>query len=102
MSARAALTVLALTLGTGQAHAVTAQDYLERFNDDQRFAYMNGALDAMTYSLATAGQGAKAECLIDLFFRTPATQDEIAATFAAHPELPAVAILQVLGDRHCN
>jgi hypothetical protein len=94
------LTALALFLPT-QAHAVTAGDVLDRMNAEQRGGFMNGALDMFSYELATTGQGDKAECVINWYFEGQGPE-EIAAVFANHRDMPAVAILRTLADRHCK
>jgi hypothetical protein len=95
-----ALTALALFLPT-QAHAVTAGDFLDRMNAEQRTGFIDGAFDMLSYELGQEGQGDKAACIIQWYFEGDGPQ-EVVAVFNSHKDLPAVAILRTLGDRHCQ
>lgn len=93
------LTVIALL--PLKAHAVTAGDVLDRMDADERFGFMNGALDMLAYELSRAGQGDKTACVYDWYFRGNGPS-EVVAVFDNHKDLPAVAIIRTLADRHCQ
>jgi hypothetical protein len=94
-----ALTALALFLPT-QAHAVTAGDFLDRMNADERTGFIDGAFDMLGYELTEEGQGDKAACIIQWYFQGDGPK-AVAEVFASHRDFPAVAILRKLADRHC-
>ena len=95
------LLALTVALIPTQALAVSAGDFLDRMNADERSGFINGALDMLAYDLTQAGQGGKAACVVQWYFEGQGPE-EVAAVFPNHPDLPAVAILRTLADRHCQ
>jgi hypothetical protein len=94
-----ALLPLLLTLpAAGQA--MTAGDFLDRLNDQQRASYIEGAVEMTGYSLSASGQGTKAECAFDWYFRGQGPR-QLAAILPNHKALPVTGILQTLINRAC-
>lgn len=93
---------LALLL-SAQAHALPAADIVDRMSAEESGAYISGALDMLAYELSRGGAGEKAACLHDWYYRSDgAGPREVVAVFEHHKDLPAVGILRILVDRHCN
>jgi hypothetical protein len=84
-----------------QAHAVSAGDVLDRMSADQRGGFMNGALEMLSYQFLKEGQDGRAACIVEWYLTGDGAQ-EIVAVFGNHKDLPAVAILRTLADRHCK
>lgn len=97
---RTLIAALLVAASVSPAAAVSAGDFLDKMNEQQRFGYMNGALDAITYDLARAGQGDKAQCVASFYYEGSGPQD-LAALLESHPELPVVGILKALIKRNC-
>lgn len=93
------LTVIALL--PLKAHAVTAGDVLDGMSNDESGSYISGAVTMLAYELSRTGQGDEAACIIDWYFKGGGGPHEVVAVFDNHKELPAVAIIRTLADRHC-
>jgi hypothetical protein len=83
------------------ASAMSAADFLDRFNDDQRAAYVDGAIETLAYTFAAAGDQKRASCVLDWYYRGPGPQ-QLGSTLKDHRDLPVGGVLQALTRRLCT
>lgn len=81
--------------------AVTAGDFLDRLNADQRRAFIEGALEMLTQELALAGQRENAVSVMKWYFEGDGPR-QVVAVFGNHRDLPAAAIVRTLARRVCQ
>jgi hypothetical protein len=72
-------------------------DFLDRLNDQQRAAYVDGAIEMLAYGM----EGQKASRALDWFYRGRGPE-QLAAALKQHRDLPVTGILQVLVKRICS
>ena len=70
----------------GAAHAITAKDVLEKMGDKERFGYVTGLVDMLSYQAVLANDRSRAECIVNEFYnKTDATWRLLTATFERYP-----------------
>ncbi len=93
---------LACLLVAGPAFAVTAGDVVDRMKEDERAAYLEGAIEMAMYAAATDEKNnAKAACIEKWYFSGDAAARTIVATFSRYKDQPAIGLLRVLINRAC-
>jgi hypothetical protein len=53
----------------GPAGAVTAKDVLKKMGDKERFSYVTGLVDMLSYQSVLAGNRDRAECISNEFYK---------------------------------
>lgn len=56
-------------VGAHAAVAITAQDVMGKMDERQRFGYLSGLVDMLAYQAALAGNGERANCITDSYYR---------------------------------
>jgi hypothetical protein len=94
---------LAILLAATPAFAITAGDFLDRMNSDERTAYLPGAIEMAMYAAsADEKSNAKASCIERWYYGGEGqAQRTIIATFERYKDQPAVGLLRVLINRAC-
>jgi hypothetical protein len=87
--------IVSLFLSTG-ANAMTGTEFLDKMNDQQRAAYVEGVLDMLAYGLPVP----QAKCLQDWYYEGDGPRQLIRAVHQ-RPDLPVQGVLQVLSKRLC-
>lgn len=63
------IAIVAVALFTQSATAITAEDVMKKMSKEERFGYLTGLIDMLTYNTATTGNGSKAACLTNAYYR---------------------------------
>ena len=94
-----------MTSSAGPTWALTADDVMNRMNEDQRFGYVAGVVSGLAQArwIADKPDAAGTTCINNWFFaedsqRWPVIED----WFARNPDKPAAALLYVLIKRKCG
>jgi hypothetical protein len=100
---RAALLAAALVLATQPARAITAKDVLEKMTEKERFSYVTGLIDMLSYQLVLAGNRPRAECITNAFYgKTEETWRSMVATFEKFSDRNPEGLVVVLMNRACG
>jgi hypothetical protein len=84
------------------AEAITAGEVLDKMDAKQASAYVSGAVDMASVLYWDAGQHDKANCALKWYFDTKGSIAEVMGLFENYKDKDAVALLQILIDRHCK
>lgn len=96
------LTLSLLAYSPSKAEAITAGDFLDRMTTAERTAFIDGAIEMLSYQHAKAGDKQKASCVIDWYYRGGPGPEQIPPAFSKNKGLPAVGILATLINRRCK
>jgi len=100
---RAALLAAALVLAAEPARAITAKDVLEKMTDKERFSYVTGLVDMLSYQSVLAGNGQRAGCISNAFYsKTEETWRLIVSTFEKFSDKSPEGLVVVLMNRACG
>lgn len=98
----AALLALTVLIAAAPARAITAGDVVDKMDPPARSSFLGGAVDMASYHYARTGKQQKADCVVQWFFRTDGALREVLGVFGNYKEHEAVALLDVLMNRHCG
>lgn len=90
------------SLFPSERKAITAGDVVDKMSEDQQYGYLTGAVDMVIFLHSSNGEGDRAECILNWFYRDDASAKEIVAVFHNYKDKPAIGILHVLINRHCK
>ena len=97
------ISILALSLSiTGDAGAITAGDVMEKMTDKERFGYLTGLVDMLSYQHVLAGDRPRAQCVTAKFYDETDMQARIIATFARYPDKSPEGIVVLLMNKACG
>jgi hypothetical protein len=102
---RASIAALAVILTEQSAAAVTADDVMKKMSRDERFGYVSGLIDMLSYQIALSGDKSRAKCVTDAFFRKKEDNEawqKLVAAFERFPDRSAEAIVFVLMKQACG
>lgn len=102
MSALAPALLAGLIAFPVAANAITAGDVVEKMSNDQAAQYLSGAVDMVLYLDSMNGEGQKAECILNWYYRDKSSPAEVIAVFGNYKDKPAIGLLHILIDRHCK
>lgn len=94
--------LLAMTYAHGTAQAITADDVLEKMGDKERWGYLTGLIDMMSYQEVLAGNEARAQCISDWFYNQDETVPRIFATLSRYSNLAPEGILIQMAKNACG
>jgi hypothetical protein len=96
-------TVIASLALPHSAFAITAKDVLEKMTDKERFGYVTGLVDMLSYQSVLAGNRARAECVSKTFYEnTEATWKLVVATFEKYSDKSPEGLIVVVMNRACG
>jgi hypothetical protein len=102
-SISAALLLVTVLLPSGDARAITAKDVLEKMTDKERFGYVTGLVDMLSYQSILAGNRTRAECISNAFYgKTEETWQSVMATFGKFSDKAPEGLVVVLMNRACG
>ncbi|MBL4768041.1 MAG: hypothetical protein JKY94_10055 [Rhodobacteraceae bacterium] len=99
------LTATAFLSSGKEAAALTADDVLNRMNDDERFAYISGVVDGLAFARWTADKpdNAGMQCIYDWYYGgDTAVRETIQTWLTRHQDKPVDALVYVLTKRECG
>jgi hypothetical protein len=93
----------ALVLPRGSANAVTAKDVLEKMTEKERFGYVTGLVDMLSYQFVLAGNRERAECVTKAFYSNAEdTWRSVVSTFQKFEDKSPEGLIVVLMNRSCG
>jgi hypothetical protein len=100
ISAAAVMAALALP---NAAHAITAKDVLEKMTEKERFGYVTGLVDMMSYQSVLAGNRTRAECVTKTFYdNADATWKLVVAMFEKYSDKAPEGLIVLVMNRACG
>lgn len=94
-------TVAALVMATSNASAITARDVTDKMPKEERFGYLTGIVDTLSYQELLSGNRERAMCISDAFYKDQAGMEKIINALHAFPDKPPVAIVIVTMNKAC-
>jgi hypothetical protein len=85
------------------ARAITAKDVLEKMTEKERFSYVTGLVDMLSYQSVLAGNRSRAECITTAFYsKTEETWRLMVSTFEKFSDKNPEGLVVVLMNRACG
>lgn len=100
--AGAFITATVLVLAAGPAAAISAKDVLEKMGEKERFSYVTGLVDMLSYQSVLAGKRDRAECIANKFYNSNDTWKLMMATFEKFSDKAPEGLVVVLMNRACG
>ena len=90
-------------LPNGVARAVTAKDVLEKMTDKERFGYVTGLVDMLSYQSILAGNRVRGQCISDTFYKNPKESwPSLMAMFDSYSDKAPEGLVVVHMNRACG
>ncbi len=83
------------------AGAITALDVMEKMSKEERFNYITGMFDMMSYQYILSGDEKRGKCIIAKGYRDKSMFVRIYATFLRYPDKPAAGLVILLMNKAC-
>lgn len=94
---------LIAALAASSAHAITAKDVMEKMAQEERFGYVTGLIDMLSYQALLAGNQARAKCISDAFYgKKDATMRLLYQSFGQYSDKSPEGIVVVIMNRACG
>ena len=84
------------------APAITAKDVLEKMTDKERFGYVTGLVDMLSYQSLLGGDRKRAECISDAFYKEDTVTKKIFEAFSRFPGKSPEGIVILLFRQSCG
>lgn len=84
------------------AFAITAKDVLEKMADKERFGYLTGLVDMLSYQSLLGGDRKRAECISDAFYKEDAMAKRIFEAFSRFPDKSPEGLVILLFKQSCG
>jgi imidazolonepropionase-like amidohydrolase len=104
---RCLLTVVGVVIATfapmRSASSITAEDVMKKMSKEERFSYLTGLVDMLTFNAAESGNDAKAKCLTNAFYRDEknAAWKSLYDAFDKSPGRPPASLMAVVAKQVC-
>lgn len=82
--------------------AITAKDVTEKMTDKERFNYLAGLADMLSYQSVLSGDQKRAVCVSDAFYKNEATQKLIIDSLYRYPEKAPEGLVIVVMNQACG
>lgn len=93
----------AVAFSTQGALAISASDVMEKMTEKERFGYLTGLVDMLSYQHVLAGNQGRAKCISVAFYKKPDDAWRLVGeTFAKFPDKAAEGLMVVLMNRSCG
>lgn len=89
-------------LAVHPAAAITARDVMEKMEQKERYGYLTGLVDMMSYQTLLAGDKTRAECISKAFYSRNDMTTRILETFSKYPDRAPEGLIVVLMKRECG
>jgi hypothetical protein len=90
-------------MSTSAAVAITAKDVMEKMTEKERFGYVTGLIDMLSYQHLLSGNRERAQCISNAFY---GKKDEawhmLFETFGRYPDKAPEGLVVVLMKRACG
>ena len=85
------------------AFAITAKDVMEKMTEKERFGYVTGLVDMLSYQSLLAGNRQRAQCIADAFYgKKNETWQTLFAVFGKHPDKAPEGLVTVVMNHACG
>jgi hypothetical protein len=85
------------------ALAIKASDVMEKMSEDERFGYLTGLADMLSYQYVLAGDRPRAECITNAFYsKKEDTWRRVYESFKRLPDKGAEGLVVVLMKQECG
>lgn len=84
------------------AMALTAQDVMQKMSTTERFGYLTGLVDMLSYQYVLAGDRKRAKCITAKFYDDKAMQSRIFKVFERYPDKAPEGIMVLLMNKACG
>jgi hypothetical protein len=103
MSRISSLALLSLVVFTAPASAITARDVMESMTQKERFGYVTGLADMLSYQYVLAGDRPRAECITNAFYsQKEGTWKLVYDAFKRFPDKAPEGLVVVLMKQTCG
>jgi hypothetical protein len=94
---------VALVMSTSDAFAITAKDVMEKMTEKQRFGYITGLVDMLSYQHLLSGNRERAQCISNAFYgRNEEAWHKLVDTFGRYPDKAPEGLVVVLMKHACG
>jgi peptide methionine sulfoxide reductase MsrA len=99
----AAALAATVVLTGGGAKAITAKDVLEKMTEKERFGYITGLVDMLSYQSVLAGNRTRAECVSKTFYdNAESSWKLLVALFEKYADKSPEGLVIVFMTRSCG
>jgi hypothetical protein len=98
----AAVCCAAAAAASTPCFAITAKDVTEKMSEKERFGYLTGLVDMLSYQSLLAGDRKRAECVSSAFYKTDGTQKQIVDALYSLPDKAPEGIVILVINRACG
>ena len=99
---KSAALLVCFALAAHPAAAITARDVMEKMEQKERFSYLTGLIDMMSYQVLLAGDRVRAECISKAFYSRNDMSVRILETFSKYPDKAPEGLVAALMKRECG
>jgi hypothetical protein len=93
---------LFLLLVPQSAGAITALDVMEKMSKEERFSYITGLVDMLSYQSILAKNKKRAECIATSFYKSKDMQRKILNVFGRYPNKAPEGLVILLMNKACS
>lgn len=98
-----ALSLCAVFVAAAPAAAFEARYVMENMTQKERFGYVLGLADMLSYQYVLDGNRARGQCITDQFYsKTDETWKLVLDTFKQYPDKPPEGLVVVLMNKRCG
>ena len=98
-----AVLALAPLMSIHDAFAITAKDVMQKMEEKERFGYVTGLVDMLSYQALLAGDKKRAQCIADAFYgQKDRTWPLLFKTFGKYPDKAPEGLVVVLMNHACG
>lgn len=98
-----AVMLVSVCLASSPAMAITAKDVMEKMSKEERFGYLTGLADMLSYQYVLAGNRARAECISKEFYsKKEETWKRVYNALEAFPDKSPEGLIVVLMKKSCG
>ena len=95
--------VLSLFATFHDAFAITAKDVMDKMEEKERFAYVTGLVDMLSYEALLSGNQTRAQCIVGAFYgQKDQTWPLVFQTFGKYPDKAPEGLVVVLMNHACG
>lgn len=95
--------ILSFCLSAQTASAITAGDVMEKMTEKERFGYLSGLVDMLSYQALLSGDQPRAKCMVDHFYgRKDKSWASVFAAFGRYPDKAPEGLVVLLARKACG
>lgn len=94
--------IVAGFMTTESALALTAKDVTDKMSKEERFGYLTGIVDTISYQHVLNGERQIAQCVSDAFYKNKDGLSRMVEVLHAFPDKSPIAVLMVVLKKECS